>query len=290
MRAANRLSGRPLYAWRLYSSDGAPVQASNGIDVMPYEAISESTWPDLVIVCAGLGVQHFNEPRTLTWLRRQARRGTALGAISTGTHLLARARLLDGCRCTIHWENLPGLMEEFPDVHATGSVFEIDRGRLTCSGGTAALDMMLHFIATRHGDEFAARLSSQFIHDRVRTPGDRQLMAEQARLRVKSPRLGKAIYLMEANLETPLPTAEIARRTGVSSRQLERLFLKYRGVSPRRFYLELRLRRARLLLLQTGMSVLAVALASGFVSQSYFTKCYRECFGYTPTGERDRMA
>ncbi|NIR30963.1 MAG: GlxA family transcriptional regulator [Gammaproteobacteria bacterium] len=289
LRAANRLSGRELYVWRLYSTDGGPVEAGSGIPVVADEGLQPTTWPDAVLVCAGLDVESFDDRRALAWLHEQTGRGAAIGAISSGTYILARAGLLDGYRCTIHWENMPALREAFPHLEVTGSVYEIDRQRFTCSGGTAALDMMLSIVGVEHGVEFATAVSNQFIHDRVRTPGDEQRMAEQVRLRVKSPKLAAAINIMRANLESPLTPSEIAARTGISGRQLERLFRKYLKCAPRRYYLRLRVQHARILLIQTGMSILNVALASGFASQSYFTKCYREHFGRTPTEERDAV-
>jgi transcriptional regulator GlxA family with amidase domain len=286
LRAANRLSGHVLYVWRLYSVDGAPVRASNGIPVLADRGLGPTTWPDTVLVCAGLDVESFDDRRAIAWLQRQARRNVAVGAISTGTFILARAGLLDDYRCTIHWENIASLREAFPHLEVTGSVYEIDGSRFTCSGGTAALDMTLSIIGADHGVDFATEVSNQFIHDRVRTPGDQQRIAEQVRVRVKSPKLAAAMNIMTANLETPLTPAAVATRVGISTRQLERLFGKYLDCSPRRYYLALRVQHARLLLIQSGMSVLNVALASGFESQSYFTKCYREHFGRTPTQER----
>ena len=76
------------------------------------------------------------------------------------------------------------------------------------------------------------------------------------------------------------------RRQKRVGRQLERLFRKYLNRSPARYYVELRLNRARLLLLQTNMPVIDVALACGFVSASHFSKCYRDFFGKTPRRER----
>jgi len=290
LRAANRLLGRDCYEWRLCSLGGDPVPASNGIEVMPHEAARPSAWPDLVLACAGIGAHEYRERAGLAFLREQARRGTALGGISTGSHLLARAGLLEGRRCTVHWENIPSLREEFRQLEVTDGLYEIDGERYTCSGGTAALDMMLHIIAREHGPRFGAAVSSQFIHDRLRSSGDHQRMAERSRARINSPKLAGAMAIMAENLESPVSPAEIARRMGISTRQLERLFRKYCDCSPQRYYLELRLDHARQLLLQTGMSILSAALASGFVSQSYFTKCYRERFGRTPTHERSARA
>jgi len=221
-----------------------------------------------------------------SWLRRLDRKGINIGALCTGSHVLARAGLLEGYRCTIHWENITGFIEEFPGIEITNELFEIDRNRFTCSGGTAALDMMLNLIGRQHGHELAAAVSEQFIHERIRDEHDHQRMALTARLGVRHPKLIQVIKLMEQHLEEPLDRAALAQRVRLSTRQLERLFGKYLGRSPARYYLELRLNRARLLLLQTNMSVIDVALACGFVSASHFSKCYRDFFGKTPRKER----
>lgn len=288
LRAANRITGNTLYRWRLYAADGAPVEASNGIALVPQHGLDDTHWPDVVLVCAGLNVHRYGDPALLSWLRGQARRGVAVGAISTGTYLLARAGLLDGYRCTIHWENVLSLRESFPQLEVTEHVYEIDRNRYTCSGGTAALDLMLHLIARDHGAVLATRVGEQFLHDRLRTPGDSQRRGEQLLLLRQSPHLAAAINLMTAHIEQPLATADIAARCSLSLRQLERLFRKHQRCTPQRYYLQLRLRHARLLLTQTALSVMNVSLATGFASHSHFTKCYREFFGHTPHDERSQ--
>lgn len=286
MRSANRLTGRPLYAWRLLSRDGRPVMASNGIEVMVHGGMADVERVPNLIVVAALQPHLYAEKATLAWLRRLDRRGCRIGAISTGTYILARAGLLDGYRCTIHWENLAALREAFPRLEITPEVYEIDRGRLTCSGGTAALDLMLALIAIDHGRELATAVAEQFIHERIRDSRDHQRMALRSRLGTSHPKLLAVVDTMERNLEEPLPRAALAARVSLSPRQLERLFRKHLNRTPTRYYLDLRLERARSLLMQTDMSVLDIALACGFVSASHFSKCYRECFNRTPRQDR----
>ncbi len=286
LRLANRTSGEELYRWHLFSADGKPVRASNGIELTPEGNLDKATGLHTAIVCAGVDVRKCENKTLSAWLRRMARKGADLGALCTGSHLLARAGLLDGYRCTIHWENLAGFVEEFPEIEITNELFEIDRNRFTCSGGTAAIDLMLNLIGREHGHGLAAAIADQFMHDRIRDQHDRQRMSLPARLGVRHPKLLAVIELMENNLEEPLNRTDLAREAGLSTRQLERLFRKYLARSPARYYLELRLDRARLLLLQTNMSIIDVALACGFVSASHFSKCYRDYFGRTPRKER----
>ena len=286
LRAANRLSGRRLYDWKIVSLDGLPIPSSSGIEVVPHASIDEVERIETLMVVAGLAAQNIAEKPLLGWLRKLARRGTRLGALSTGSYILARAGLLDGYRCTIHWENLAGFREQYPDLNVTGELFEIDGNRFTCSGGTAALDLMLSLIALRQGRELATQVAEQFIHERIRDTHEHQRMTLRSRLGISHPKLLKVVELMEMNLEEPLPRSELAGRTGLSTRQLERLFRKYLARTPTRYYQELRLYRARMLLTQTSLSVLDVALACGFISASHFSKCYREFFAKTPREER----
>jgi transcriptional regulator GlxA family with amidase domain len=209
-----------------------------------------------------------------------------LGGICTGTYLLARAGLLDGYRATIHWENMASLREIAPNVKVTEELFELDRDRYTVSGGTASLDMMLQLVNKKYGKELAASVSEQFVCDRMRGAYDKQRIPLKLLLGSNQPKLTEAVELMEANLEELLNLDDLASLVGISRRQLERLFRKYLHCVPRRYYLDLRLKKARQLLLQTSESVSEIAIACGFVSSSHFSKSYREIFGLSPREER----
>ena len=286
LRMANRLSGRELYRWSLLAVDGEPVQASNAIELPCEPVMPAARACDLVLACAGERVSDFANRQLLFCLRRLAREKIPLGAICTGSYLLAKAGLLDGYRATIHWENMASLREEFPDVIVSPELFEIDRDRYTCSGGTAPLDMMLNLIHRQHGGHLAVAISEEFICERIRGRNDRQRVPLRLHLGMSQPKLVEAVSLMEANLEEPMNLDEIARHVRLSRRQLERLFQKHLHCVPTRYYLELRLARARQLLLQTPMTIVDVAFACGFVSAPHFSKCYRDYFGIPPRDER----
>jgi transcriptional regulator GlxA family with amidase domain len=224
------------------------------------------------------------------WLRSLARRGAAVGGISLGAYAVARAGLLDGRRCALHWESLAAFAEQFPRVRTTPDIFVVDGDRRTCSGGTAALDMMLQLITERDGRALANDVSEQFIHPRIRGTHDRQRMALQMRLGVANRKLIAAIDMMEAASDEPRPVHDIAGDVELSPRQLERLFSKYLRMSPSRYYLELRLDRARTMLLQTAKPILDVAVACGFASASHFSRCYRTLYGRRPSDERGAAA
>ena len=291
LRIANRLSGRRLYEWRLLSRDGAPVSASNGIAIQVGGAVADTEPPGsgvlpAVVLCGGLGSEHYQNRDVLAWLRRWDRRGAQLGALCTGAHVLARAGLLDRHRCTIHWENLPGFIEAFPEIPVTSDLYEIDRNRFTCSGGTAALDLMLHRIALAHGDELATKVSEQCIVDRIRGPHDRQRMPLRVRLGVHHPKLIRAVEIMEGNIEEPLSQESLAGRIDLSRRQLERLFRRDTGCTIVQFGKLVRLQYARVLLTSTRMSIREVSASCGFNSMSYFSLCFLRTFGKKPSKYR----
>jgi len=291
VRIANRLSGRELYGWQVVSKEGGPVRASNGVLVYTDQSLADvdirpgSNAP-MVIVCAGMGAERFRDKELFAWLRRADRSGAVIGAVCSGAYVLARAGLLEGRKCTVHWESLPGFMEDFPEIDVTADLFEVDENRVTCSGGTAALDLMLNLIGREHGQELATKISEQCLLDRIRQPHDHQRMPYRVRLGVHNPKLIAAIEMMESNVEEPLNQEMLARYIGLSRRQLERLFRKHLGRTPAQYYLELRLERARHLLYQTAMPIMNVAFACGFVSASHFSTCYRQMYGKTPRAER----
>ena len=283
LRLANYVSGKTVYDWRTISIENDAVVSSAGVNVAADLSIgSPPERLSTVFVCGGIETHRFEHKRLANWLRQIARRGTNIGSLCTGSHVLARLGLLDGYRCTIHWENLPGFIEDFPDIDVREDIFVIDRNRYTCAGGMAASDMMLSFINRQHGYELAAAVSEALVCERIRSEDDHQRMALRLRLAVSQPKLLSSIQIMSDNIEAPLSQVELSRRVGLSTRQMERLFLKYLNCTPSRYYLDMRLNRARTLLQQTCMSVTNVALATGFVSASHFSKSYRLHFGHAP--------
>jgi transcriptional regulator GlxA family with amidase domain len=286
LRLANRLSGRQLYAWRLISEDGREAACSNGARLLVDGGLEDAPRGAAALVCTGLDPQLAATRPVLSWLRRQARGGVTLGAVCTGAAVLARAGLLEGRRCAIHWENRAAFLEAHPDIPLTARLYEIEGDRLTCAGGAAPADMMLELIQRDHGAELAGLVGDQMIMASVRRGGDGQRLSVPARIGVRHPKLIAIIHRMEENVEEPITPPDLAREAGLSVRQLERLFRRYLDRSPKRYYMELRLERARGLLMQTDMSVINVALACGFTSPSHFSKCYRARYGRTPYRER----
>ncbi|MCX2973204.1 GlxA family transcriptional regulator [Halieaceae bacterium IMCC8485] len=286
LRMANRQSGQELYRWSVLSLDGEPIISSANIELV-LDGSPDTVGPmDIMLVCGGYDIEKRVSPALFELLREMASKEVPLGALCTGTYALAAAGLLDGYRCTIHWENLPSLREQFPRLLISSSLFVIDRNRYTCSGGISSIDLMLNLVSRIHGHKLVQDISEQFTCERVRTEKDAQRAPLQYLIGASQPKLVDAVAMMEANIEEPLSLDDVASYVGISRRQLERLFDKYLHCAPSRYYLELRLYRARLLLLQTNMSVVEVAVSCGFSTAPHFSKCYSEFYGKPPRDER----
>ena len=286
LRMANRILGRDVYEWSITTLDGQAAVASSSLQFSPTVPLDKLGPVDILFVCGGVNVREAVTPALFSQLRRLADRRVPLGALCTGGYALARAGLLDQFKATIHWENLSALREEFPRVRFSDQLFTIDRDRFTCSGGTAPLDLMLHLIQMRLGSRISQLVSEQFIVDRVRKDTDRQYIPLRAQIGLANRGLIRVAQLMEENIEKPLSLDRIARATGLSRRQIERLFKRDLNCVPKRYYLEMRLRRARELLLQTAMPIMDITAACGFQSPPHFSKCYRNQFGHPPSAER----
>lgn len=290
LRIANRMSGQELYRWSFLGEGGESVSCSAGTVFKLDDDLCELKRDDTIILCGGMDIQHATTKKLLNWIRREARRGLTIGGLCTAAYPMAKAGLLDGKRATIHWENQDSFAEEFLEVDLTKSVFVTDGTRLTTAGGTSSIDLMLKIIADDHGEELANAVADQMIYSSIRTDQDTQRLSVPTRIGVRHPKLSQVIQMMEKNIEDPISPATLAKEVSMSTRQLERLFRRYLNRSPKRYYMELRLQKARNLLMQTDMSVINVALACGFASPSHFSKCYRAHYATTPYRERGSQA
>ena len=286
LRIANRMSGETLYEWVLAGEGGDSVACSAGASFNLDMDLGELKRDDVVMVCGGIFVQTSTTKKVLSWLRREARRGLTVAGLCTAAYTVAKAGLLDGKRATIHWENHDSFLEEFDEVELTKSVFVVDGNRMTTAGGTSSIDLMLKIIADDHGEKLANAVADQLIYSSIRTDQDTQRLSVPTRIGVRHPKLSQVIQMMESNIEEPISPSVLAKEVGMSTRQLERLFRRYLNRSPKRYYMELRLQKARNLLMQTDMTVINVALACGFASPSHFSKCYRAHYNTTPYRER----
>ena len=286
LRMANQLSGQELFTWSLITLDGRSVRASDGINIAPDCSASDIETLDGLFIVGGVNIHNSFGRKEVEWVQSIARKKVLVGGICTGSTLLAHAHLLDGYNASAHWECLASLRERYPNIHFNTRLFSIDRDRMTCSGGTAPLDMMLNIISTQHSSSLASAISEMFVYERMRNEADQQRIPLRHLLNSAQPKLVDIVELMEANIEEPIELDDLAVFAGVSRRQLERLFHSYLDCTPSRYYLKLRLGRARQLLKQTTLPVIEVATACGFVSTPHFSRCYRKYMGVSPREER----
>ena len=290
LRMANLTTERELYRWSVLTFDNEPVHASAGLEIHSTLPFDQASKLDMLFVCAGVHARDAWNPLLGRALRRLASSRLEMGALCTGAYLLAKSGVLYDHRCTIHWENIGSLREEFPQLKVTDELFEIDRRRYTCAGGTASMDLMLFLVRRDHNHEVAAGIAEQFTIDRVRDLGEPQYISVRSQAPGAPDYLNEAVMLMRNNISEPLFVEEIARFLNVSTRQLERAFRQYFHHSPSHYYLRLRLTAARNLLRHTGTNVRGISIETGFKSLQHFSKCYHEYFKIRPTQERVRYS
>jgi AraC family transcriptional regulator, glycine betaine-responsive activator len=286
LRLANGVLGYKAYEYVTLGMEREAVASSDGIRVLPDLALADSGEFDVVLVIGPNPIPKRGFGDISNWLRRQAARGAALGGVDSGSYYLARAGLLDGYRCTIHWEDRDALHEQFPQLIVSNHLVEIDRDRYTCSGGVSPIDMMTSLLSRPPGNRHLAAQVADLLVALQRSPDERQTVPLRQRFSHVPAPLVDALEMMENNLEEPLKPDEIAGYLGVSRRTLERLFQRQLGMSPAHKYLEIRLERARLALLRGSRGLDEVAQSVGFASLSHFIARYRQAFGKTPAAER----
>ncbi len=290
LRIANLVSERELYRWSFAAAEGSTVRSSNGTVMQVEHDLSNLPDCDRVFVLSGVNVKKHTTRTLVAGLRRLKRHGVPLGALCSGAFALAQAGLLDGQPAAIHWDFHDSFTEEFPDVSLLPNVFVADAPIVSASGGTATADLILHLITQTHGEDLSIAVADQMVYTAVRDDTAQQRVSIQSRAGGRSPRLSQAIKIMRGAVEERMPVAEVARQAGVSTRQLERLFGKHLNTSPKRYMMNLRLERARHLLVQTEMSVVEVAIACGFENPGHFSRIYRASYGVSPMQQRRTIA
>lgn len=282
LRIANQLTGQALFRWQVLSADGQAVACSNGVPVMVDGAFGTAQPEEIVLVCSGVEPEHQASAALADWLRALWRRGRVVGGLCTGAYALARAGILKGRRFTLHWENLTGFSETYPDLTAARQVFCIDERIVTCAGGVAAADLMLEIIHERFGIAVSQEVMNMCLLTQRRTQSDEQMTSLAARLGTRHEKLIEAVAFLEARIEEPFDLDACAAQLDLSRRQIERLFSRYMGVTPVRYMNDLRLQHGRALLAETDMSVTEVAIACGYASSSHFSKSFRVKYGVSP--------
>lgn len=285
---ANLLSRNPLYRFQAVSLEGGAVLSDLGISIAADAELQalDANQLDMLIVCGGYRSE-LDPPRAvLERLRAIARKGATMGALWNGSCVLAKAGLLDGYTCTVHPESRAGLEEDCPRVKLLPTPFVIDRDRISSAGANSALGMMLAVIRHQHGDDVVRGIEEILACDRgPEDIPDRPMPVLEGSAALPDA-LRAILKLMESNIEEPLAIDDLAHYAQVSRRQIDRLFHRYMKSTPSRYYLELRITRARRLLLQTNAPITSIAIACGFTGAPHFSRCYRDFFGVSPSKAR----
>lgn len=286
LHSANVILGQDHFSWSLIGVEGDQVQASNGVTCLVDQTLNQGSVPDEVIICAGNNIVTLDTRGVEQWLRHCYRQGARLGAISSGVVVLARTGLLDDRKCAAHWEDMPRLREDYPRITVTDSIFELDHRLITCAGGAAGTHMMLALIEADVGVGIVVDVATRMVLDRVRDGHDTLNVLPHIRYGTWNRSVLNAIEVMNANISEPLKMQMVSADTGVSVRQLERLFKTAMGMTPHKFYRHIRLSRARQLLLYSDHSLVEIAAICGFGTTQVLKKSYECVYDVSPREER----
>lgn len=276
-----------VFAWQNVSDTLEPVAASNGLRVLPDADFNHAGRFDYIIIVGSVRSAHYKNPALMAWLRRQFRHGARIGAVTSGAWLLARAGLLDGRRCTIHWRDFDAFRQAHPTVDVCDELYVIDKRIFTCSGASATSDMIYYLLSQQLGSQPIKRVQEVLFHGNTRPPTDMQRSSDSAAM-VRNRKVRALVQEIETNIETTISISEMCTRLGLCRRQAEELFRRHLGVSPKQMQIDRRLVRAANLLNKTEISVLEVSVASGYSSASHFSTAFRRRFGLSPRKYRDR--
>ncbi len=279
LRAANRVSGKTLYAWQLVSLTGEPVSMTCDVPLAIDAQFNEHLRGDLLIVIGGFNQLKHVSISSLSIIRKATSGFSVIAGVEAGSWVVARTGLLNGLQATTHWEDFETFADQFPEVDVKFDRFVVDDKCMTCGGASPAFDMFLDLIRKRNGQAVAMEVASVFVCDEAHSQFDAQPLVSLGRLAKQDARLEQAVRLMEKWIEQPLPVAGIAKRVGVSSKTLEAVFKKHVGMTPGRFYLNLRLKSANRMVNDSNLSLREIAVRSGFNSLSAFSRAYGQAFG-----------
>ncbi|HEY0274463.1 MAG TPA: GlxA family transcriptional regulator [Paenirhodobacter sp.] len=286
LRAANLLAGHDLYQIRYLSVGGGFAASTAGGGFVCEDLTHAPPDVDIAFLVAGGNPLLYEDPTLVRALRGLETHRVALGGISGGAAILARHGLMRNRRFTVHWLHLDALQELRPDLLVERALFVIDRDRFSCAGGVAAMDMMCAIIAAGHGADFARSVSDWFIHPRLRAATEPQQLDPARRYNLHHPVLESVVSMMSTHLADPLSPAQLADLSGSSLRQVQRLFQDHLNRPMMQFYRDLRLDKAEELLEQSSLTILDIALSTGFSGVAHFTRSFTARFGEPPARRR----
>lgn len=292
LSSANKVLGYEKYSWKFASQDGNSVIAASGIAIdVSYSLqdlrhlVKTISRPNAIMICSGVDVEKYQTPTLMAGLREFSRAGIKVGGVSTGSYLLAAAKLLENRKCVVHWEVLPQFRSNFENVSVNSELYATDDRFFTCAGGLSAIDMMLTITSKDYSAEVYEQICRLLITSEVRFPDQRQRLLKVDGYDPNG-RLAAVVKIMEKNIAKPVSMTEIAEMLGVSRRQLERWFEKDINCSPASYYVGLRLETADYLLKSTLLPISEIAERTGFSENSHFSSTYRKRFNMSPLERR----
>ena len=284
-------SGRVFADWQVLGSTRNLITSSCGVQVAPTSDFVDPGEFNYIVVVGGLLNSEFPvDSETVSYLKRAAASKVPLIGVCTGTFILAEAGLMKYHRTCVSWLHYQAFRQRFPDHDVRADrIFNLDRTRGSCAGGSSAADMAAS-IVRRHISKEAERNALEVLQiERARSPSDIQ-PRRLPFIECQDPRLKAALIIMENHVDSTISIAKLAASVGLSRRQLERLFREKTKHSPALVYKRVRLERAKHLLMQTRAPLIEIAIEVGFENASHFSRAFHQTFGQPPSKFRSAFS
>jgi transcriptional regulator GlxA family with amidase domain len=294
MRAANdAAAGRP-FVWRFLAERAGAVRSSDGWSVSATALDEQTALADFTFL-VGAPTASRDWIRDMaagsaSIVRRAWRLGKLVGASNAAVFVLAQSGILKGQRFVVNRDLAATFGIMWPDLRVEEGIYAADNRILTCVGGTSAADMMLGLINERCGSAIQLEALHACALPRVRVGREPQLGSPAIRSGSSNPNLLRAMQWIDAHYLDPGCLSGLAAESGVSPRQVQRLFKNFLGTTPKAYMTELRLRRAVSLLSSTELPINDIAAECGYDATTSFTKAFRERFRVVPSRYRHGRA
>jgi len=274
--------------WEVLSVDMTPVTSSAGLSVTPWKTFQEAGNYDYLVIVGGL-ISQLDEihPQTLEFIHSQHDKGVKLIGLCTGSFAIAKAGLLKGKRAAIHTHHRREFLEMFPEaVPVENELYVSDNSIITCSGGTAAIDLAVEILIEHCGRSRGLKSLSALIVDEHRAAHEVGRSPYQELENCGNWRVEQAIRIMRQKLGEPDTIQELAQMLGSTVRQLNRAFRDHANASPQEIWRDMRLQHGRWRLMNSKRTITQIAHECGFADSSHFSRWFRLRFSETPSEYR----
>ena len=279
----------PWYQFQVVATESMKVRATGHITIEA-DAGLEALENARTIIIPGWRDKMQRPPEALLERLVSAHaNGARCLSICSGVFVLAAAGLLNGKRATTHWQHIPSLKEQYPDIQVEEDVLYIDEGKIITSAGSAAgIDASIHLIRRDFDSKTANSVARRLVMSPHRDGGQAQYV-EAPVFERPGRSVSEVMDWARTQLAQPIGLAELAAQGNMSERTFLRRFNETVGMTPVAWLQRERMYRARELLEMSNGSLADIAEQCSYRSLETFRVAFKRVVGVSPAAYRDRF-